>query len=136
MGVNSGDEAASLSRIRTLAIGSFAGLAVVAAGAYYWLEIRGPWERRYCEAMIGISLQVPSSYRRIESGRHGHEWRIKYSALDLKGAPIDGRATCLISASEWQDQRMRPIMTQFMIDGGSVDTSRLEEPARRIAGAW
>jgi hypothetical protein len=111
-------------------------LAVVAAGAYYWLAIRGPWERRYCEAMIKISLQVPSSYRRIESDRHGHEWRIRYSALDLKGAPIGGRATCLISASEWQDQRMKPIMTEFMIDGGRVDTSRLEEPARRITEAW
>ena len=123
-------------KTRIFAIGLFAGLAAVAAGAYYWLEIRGPWERRYCEAIIGISLQVPTSYRRIESDRHGHEWRIKYSALDLKGAPISGRATCLFSASEWRDQRMRPIMTQLMIDGGSVDTSRLEEPARRIAGAW
>ena len=123
-------------RIRTLAIGILASLALVAAGAYYWLEIRGPWERRYCEAIIGISLQVPASYRRIESDQHGHEWRIKYSALDLKGVPISGRATCLFSASEWRDRSMRPIMTQFMIDGGSVDTSRLEEPARRIAGAW
>jgi hydrogenase/urease accessory protein HupE len=41
-GANAGDEAISLLKIRTFAIGFFAGLAVLAAAAYYRLEIRGP----------------------------------------------------------------------------------------------
>ncbi len=122
--------------MRRLAFGFLVVLAVAVSGSYYWLEIRGPWERRFCEAMIGYSLQVAGSYQRIRSDRIGDEWRIQFAALNPLGEPVRRRAACLFSALEWKEDGMRPILTQFMIDGTSVDTSPFEEAAREIAGGW
>ena len=125
----------SLSRERFY-VGLLAGLAVAGAWGYYWFEIRGPWERRICEALIGFTLQVPGSYRRLAADSVGSEWRIRFSAQNRQNMPITGRATCSFTASEWRERRMQPIVTLFMLDGDAVDASPYEEPARRIADAW
>src|SRR5215510_7084184 len=96
---------------------AFAGLvAIGAVGSYCWFELRSPWERRYCEAMIGLAMQDVPSYRLTSAYGDGREWRIQFATADHQGREETRRASCLFSASEWNGRRMYPLLTLFLID--------------------